>query len=299
MKFFHDLGKAQPLIERAIQKYGYAPEHNFYWYTYCIEKKERGVWVEFPRGLGLMTIEGERTAYVFSAPVAPPEKRADILLAYCDYALAGSAFRRVEVELEPAVRKELLRKLSPRWKARSILITLTAPIMDLAAFDPALAGGRAKSLRHAHHNFYRRHAVRVEDARACDKTKLKRIIDEWRVKRGARDRAQHARYYQMIDNDFRGMSAARVLVVDERAVGINAGWPIPNSNRFYAAIGIHDYSLPDLGAMLYLEDLAWLKDHGYKEADMGGSDKKLLQFKNQFSPWWYYKTHYFSLARQE
>lgn len=95
------------------------------------------------------------------------------------------------------------------------------------------------------------------------------------------------------------MEGRRVLIVDGRVVGLNAGWKIPNSARFYGAIGLHDYSLPDLGAILYLEDLIWMKEQGYKEADTGGSDTTLLKFKSQFGrAASQYKTHIFSITKK-
>jgi hypothetical protein len=105
-------------------------------------------------------------------------------------------------------------------------------------------------------------------------------------------------YHHAIDGNFEGMDEARVFMVDGSAAGINAGWMIPNSDRFYGAVGVHDYSVDDLGAALYLEDLVWLKGHGYHEADMGGSEKSLLAFKNKFSPESFYKNDVFSVVKK-
>ncbi len=123
------------------------------------------------------------------------------------------------------------------------------------------------------------------------------IIEEWRKKRGAHDRAYFFPYHNFIDGNFKGAAEARVFVVDGKAVGINAGWMIPNTRRFYGAVGIHNYSLPDLGDMLYLEDLMWLKKHNYKEADMGGGESALTNFKIKFQPKSFYKTHSFSVVK--
>ena len=94
------------------------------------------------------------------------------------------------------------------------------------------------------------------------------------------------------------MDEARIFIVDGTPRGINAGWMIPNTDRFYGAVGIHDFSLDSLGAMLYLEDMIFLKGRGYSEADMGGSEKSLLAFKNKFCPQSFYKTAIFSVVKQ-
>ena len=99
----------------------------------------------------------------------------------------------------------------------------------------------------------------------------------------------------MIDNNFLGCKIARVLIVDETLVGFNAGWETPNDpSQWSASIGIHDYSVKDLGIVLMHEDLAWIKDAGYVTTDLEGSEEKPLKFKTQFfERWSEYKTFTF------
>lgn len=73
---------------------------------------------------------------------------------------------------------------------------------------------------------------------------------------------------------------------------------IPNSNTFYGAIGLHNYSYVGLGDVLYLEDLSWLKSQGIREANMGGGESGLTAFKEKFHPKYSYKTHIFSIMRK-
>ena len=62
-------------------------------------------------------------------------------------------------------------------------------------------------------------------------------------------------------------------------------------------IGIHDYSLTDLGLMLWLEDLEWIKNASYKELDMQGSEGGGLKFKMQFNPTIERKTDTFCIKK--
>ena len=149
------------------------------------------------------------------------------------------------------------------------------------------------------HKFYREHQVSICDAKNYgDRDSLHAVVDNWKKRRGGHDRGMTGVYHHVIDGGFEGMDEARVFVVDGKEAGFNAGFMIPNSDRFYGAIGIHDYSVDDLGTMLYLEDLMWLKNHGYHEADMGGSEKPLLAFKNKFSPDSFYKNDIFSVVKR-
>ncbi|MBI3421078.1 MAG: GNAT family N-acetyltransferase [Candidatus Sungbacteria bacterium] len=292
-------------IGESIRRYGYAPEHNASWYR-CngvedgphAPKGARNVVARFPDKSCLLTLEEGKTIYVFSEPVAPLGHRVEALLEYLTHVLGLPGKEKVVLELESGLRKELLHALGQGLAAHAINYTLTWPVVDLGQFDPALPGGRMKHLRHARSKFYREHAVAVRDAREVDKDSLHTLIEAWRKKRGGKDRAYFSQYRAIVTNNFKGTESARALMVDGRVAGLNAGWRIPNSHRYYGAIGLHNYSWPDLGSILYLEDLAWIKEHGYRHADMGGGEKALTKFKSQFGPALCYKTHVFSITTQ-
>lgn len=301
MKFYDDVAAIQPLIEKTIAKFGYSPEHNFYWYKFCSDarKGEKNVFVFTEQGEGLLTVVEKKAILVFSGPMAPPERRVQLLNEYLGEALAMPGVRKVWLELETPLRREFLRALPDQFRANPINYTLTWPIMNLKIFDTALPGGHFKYLRKAKHKFYRMHNVEVVGAKTFkDPKSLHDIVDAWRKKRGGHDRTFDARYHNAIDGNFAGMSEARVFVVDGIAAGINTGWMIPNSNRYYGAIGVHNYAFPDLGLMLYLEDLEFLKVRGYGEADMAGGEAALTAFKNEFLPESYYRTHVFSVVKK-
>jgi hypothetical protein len=301
MKFFRDTLKAKHFIKEAIDAFGFASEHNAYWYEHARKRTEENVFVRFPNGMGILTTEvgAKREAYVFSSPLAPQDERVPLLLSYIDYILNKKKVDRVEMELEDYDCKQVRRDLPSSLRARRPMATLISPVMDLSSFDGSLSGRRFKSIRHARNRFYRDHAVESVDARLIKQDDMRPIIDKWKKMRRARDHVACDQYYNLVRAQFDGIEQARVLIVDGRPVGFNAGWMIPNSRRFYAAVGVHDYSLPDLGQILYLEDLLFLKNRGIAEADMGGSDERLLAFKNQFYPLSSYRTRFFSVVRNE
>jgi hypothetical protein len=297
--FFDDMASAQPLMEETMRKFGYAPEHNAWWYRFSEDKGEKNIFAVDSHGGALMTMVGRSQATIFSSPIAPPARRVPILIEYLEEMLRLPNIKKVELELETPLRRELLRALPSSLRARSINFTLTWPIMNMAAFDLSLPGGHYKSLRKEQHKFYREHVVTVLDGKTFeDKPSLLAIIDAWKERRTVGDTAFSHEYMNLIANNFEGTATARIFIVDGVPVGINAGWMIPNSDRFYGAVGIHNYAVPHIGAMLYLEDLAWLKTHGYTIVDMGGSWKGGLEFKKEFLPESYYKTHTFSIGRR-
>ncbi len=172
--------------------------------------------------------------------------------------------------------------------------------MNMKKYDPLLPGKHFKSIRNAKNKFYNEHKISIENTINVPEESLYKIVNGWRSKREHGDHAYYYRYQLMIKRGFWGMKTARVLIADGIPVGFNAGWEISNRPKeFYAAVGIHDYSLRDLGLILYLEDLEWIKNNGYKAANMGGIEEGGgLDFKNQFLPESSYKTYTFSIVKR-
>jgi hypothetical protein len=303
MEFFDDTVAAKPLIEKTIQKYGYAPEHNYYWYQYYqyyYNPPQKNIFVTTDRGALMTAYNGHDDEYfVVFDPLAPFEHRASLLVEYITWVFSNTTAQKIWFQLDRSVRPELLRTLPHPYRSCRIYYTMVWPITDLRTFDSELQGGHYKTLRKEIHKFYREHKVSVCDAKTYkDRDGLRAILEHWKKNKPNHERGMTGVYHKVIDERFEGFDEARVFMVDGKAVGINGGWMIPNSDRFYGAVGLHDYSVDDLGAALYLEDLIWLKNRGYHEADMGGSEKSLLAFKNKFLPGSFYKNDVFSIVKQ-
>lgn len=303
LRFFEDTVAERERIEHAIKKFGCAAEHNYFWYQYYQHyyyPPQRNIFVEGDTG-ALMTAydEVDQNYFVVFDPLAGPEHQGPLLAEYIHHIFSTTAAEKIWFQLARSSRPKFLESLSDDYRACRIYYTLFTPVYDLVTFNPELPGGHYKTLRKEMHRFYREHQVAVEDARTYpDSDALRAVVDNWKKNRLHRDRAMTGVYYEMIAARFEGMDEARVFIVDGKPVGFNAGWKIPNSSRFYGGVGIHDYSLEDLGSMLYLEDLVWLKKRGYQEVDMGGTEKSALPFKNKFSPQSFYKMDIFSVARK-
>jgi len=300
MIFWEDIISERPRIENAIKKYGYAPEHNFEWYQSQPEKGDKNVFVEFEDGSGLMTLEDnyKKTCSVFSSPIAPPERRSEILIEYLNKIFDLKSFPKIEFELEEDLYRKFIKELPAIFKSRKPKCTLSWPIYDLSLFDENLSGRKWSSLRKSRNKFYKEHLVKVLDAKSYkNKDNIHNLIDEWGKNRHAKDRAYPREYHFIIDKNFSATTEARLFSVDEKICGINAGWMIPNTNRYYGAIGIHNYAFPGLGDALYLEDLIYLKSQGYKETDMGGGEKELNAFKAKSHPQSFYKTYNFTIIK--
>lgn len=288
----------RPTVAKAIRRYGHAPEHNVFWYEYEAHPDQKPIFVSWFDSSWLMTYKEENAWYIFSEPLATPEKKVSVLVPFITHALQEECIKKVVVELTAETRKSLRQALPATLRDVSINYTLTWPIFDIAGFNLALPGRFFKRLRNTRNKFYRTHRVDVRDARGVPKADLQGIADRWKKMRGATDGAYDHRYRNLIENNFAGTQTARAIFVDGRVVAINAGWPIANRpGHYYAAVGIHDYSVPGLGEIMNLEDLEWIKNAGHQTANFGGGEKALTNFKKQFGPISYYKTFVFSIVR--
>ncbi len=289
-----------PALE-AIRKYGYAPEHNVDWFLCYGNANQTSVFVSWPDDTGIMAKKEPQVWHLFSEPLAPACERGKCVADLAEHMLQDERIEKIVIEARTETREEILNALPPHLKSRSIEYTLTWPIMDMDMFDPKLPGRHFKSMRKEYHTFYRDHAIEVVDAATLDKNVLHGMVNRWEaaLREKKTPDIRPDQYHRLVDANFRGTKTARAMVVDGAPVGFNAGWEVPNSKTFYTAVGIHDYSLPELGIILYLEDLLWLKQHGYKMVDTGGVDAGgPLEFKNKFLPVSWYETHVFSIVRK-
>jgi len=304
LRFFEDTVASKSSIEAAIKKYGWTAEHNYHWYQYYrryYDPPNVNVFVEGDHGALFTAYDpDERVYFVVFDPMASVEYQAALLAEYIDWVFSYTDGVKVCLQLELPMRKQLIHTLPSKYRCCRIYYTLIWPVYNLDTFDPALPGGNFKTLRKEMHKFYREHQVEIKDAKTFDdKESLHGIVEDWGRKRDPHDHAMMGVYQEMIKGNFAGTDEARVFIVDGKAVGFNAGWMIPNRNRFYGSVGIHNYSLDDLGTMLYLEDMIWLKNHGYHEVDMGGTEKASLPFKKKFGPTSFYKSAIFSVVKNE
>ena len=126
---------------------------------------------------------------------------------------------------------------------------------------------------------------------------MKRIVHDWRKNRKNTNHAAYQEYLKIIDSNFKGFDETRIMVVDNKPRAITAGWKVPNSSQYYSSLGIYDYSIDRMGEIANLDDLDYLKSKGYKIVNFGGSEDKLLGFKNKFKPGSSYKTYIFSVKK--
>lgn len=299
MTFHEDIESIREKIELSIRQYGYAPEHNIDHFLSTSESRQKPIFISWPDGTGLMTHKEKKEWYTFSEPVAPPNLRAKRVIEFTQFILDKPSIKKVVIESRVETRKEILDTLPPTLKALSINYTLNWPIMNMEKFNPQLPGSHFKSLRNAKNKFYRDYKVEIKEATDVPKKELHEVVEIWIKKRTHRDMPHSQIFHNMIDSKFIGCQSARAIMANGKSVGFNAGWPIPNSDQYYGAVGIFDYTIKDLGALLYLEDLEWIKNAGYKTADMGGVEKGgPLNFKNQFLPESWYKTFIFSIVKK-
>ncbi len=295
MKIIEDPEIERDLIESSIKKYGSTPDHNFDWFLYCAEDAKPKIFYLENGSCILAYRNADKNEWsLFSDPIAAPDAHKKIIEETVDFIFKQNNISKISF-LDARERVFEFIK-SSGFGNFELEYELVWPVLNMQKFDSDLPGGHFKTIRNAKNKFYREHKVEIAEANSVDKNLLYDLVDRWNKNRTEADIEElfPNRYRNMIDGKFRGTKSARVMIIDGVVAGLNAGWNTPNTPDDYsAAIGIHDFSVKDLGLALLLEDLEWIKKAGYKTCDLEGSEPEALKFKMQFLPERTYKTYTF------
>ncbi|MDE2079308.1 MAG: GNAT family N-acetyltransferase [Patescibacteria group bacterium] len=299
---YDDVDAARPRIEACLAAHAFAPEHTYECFRYQAGKDDQPVFFESPEGYGVLAyVSAKRREWeVFAEPLAPREARGALVAAVCVRAFSDERpVSLVSLELTTPTRTALIAALPEGLRARRAAATYEWPILDLAAYDPTVPGGRCKPLRNARSRFLREHAFEVVDAAGVPAKALHRVVDAWEQERSALDQAHKEQYHRLIDAQFAGTTGGHACLVDGVPEGLFAGWQVPGADAFYPYILLHSYAHWGLGELVMLEALRTMKEDGYRFAELGGSDRPLLAFKKKFGPLRSYEVRWFSVSRRE
>lgn len=295
MELINNTLDARREIEECIKRNGFAPEHNFGYYTWLEEPGRSNVFLKFPGKSGILAQKNEklRTWYFISLPVAKENERLAILAEAVDLVLSNYAVK-INLETTPELKKQLTAALKGRARTGGNNYIYCWPVFDMKNWDGhELKGKKWKKIRNIRNRFYKSNKVQVKDSKDVNPDKLRNIVSEWVRRRTNIDRPFYQRYFNMIKNNFDGVLFARTMIVNKEPCSITAGWKIPNSSNYYSGIGLYNYKFRDIGEIANLDDLFFLKKKNFDAVDFGGSGSTLLKFKQKFKPTSIYKTYSF------
>jgi|SRR3989344_2788890 len=298
MKFYENIEAERDRIEGCINKFGWTSDHHLDWFSVAINRPEgKPAFGEFDDGSGILFHNYPGEWQIWSDPLCDKNLSVDKITEFAKLGL--------EKHVDKVWCNFVSDGIYPSLKNKGELVlgeidySLDWPVLNMEQFDLALPGGHFKDIRNARNKFNREHKVEVVDFEKSHKESLHDIINGWKKVALLKDEENYVYdfwYNNLVKKDFKGFKTARILIVDDKPVGFNAGYEVVNCpKRFAGIVGIHDYSLVDLGLMLWLEDLEWIKNAGYKELDMQGSEGGGLKFKMQFNPVIERKTDTFSI----
>ncbi|MEX2090636.1 MAG: phosphatidylglycerol lysyltransferase domain-containing protein [Candidatus Paceibacterota bacterium] len=284
MEIYENIESERDRIQKCIERFGWTSDHNLDWFSVCTTNSEgKSAFAEFDNG-GILFHIYKNNWQIWSDPLCDKNTAVDKITEFAKFGFKEGMDKiwcnYVSYSIYPLLEKKgelLLDKID---------YSLDWPVLNMEKFDLALPGGDFKDIRNAQNKFNREHEIKVVNFENSYKDSLHEIINNWKnILKEEEKYIYDFWYHNAVKNSFKGFKTARILFVDGRPVGFNAGYEvINNSQRFAGIVGIHDYSLKDLGLILWLEDLTWIKNAGYKELDMQGSEGGGLKFKMQFRP---------------
>ncbi|OGN02011.1 MAG: hypothetical protein A2651_01260 [Candidatus Yanofskybacteria bacterium RIFCSPHIGHO2_01_FULL_42_12] len=300
MKIVEDINSERDRIQACIDKYGWTSDHNLNWFAVALNGPDgKPAFAEFEDGTGVLFHSYPGEWQIWSDPLCDKNSSTDKITEFAKFGFR-EGINKIWCNYISDSIYSLLKEKNEIVLGK-IDYSLDWPVLDMERFDPTLLGGHFKDIRNARNKFNREHKMEVVNFEKTHSDFLHTIINDWKKAALFKEEANYVYdfwYHNAVDNCFRGFKTARILIVDGRPVGFNAGYEVVNdSRRFAGIIGIHDYSIKDLGLILWLEDLAWVKRAGYKELDMQGSESGGLWFKMQFGPTIERKTDTFSIQK--
>jgi hypothetical protein len=293
--------ESKRVITDCIEKFGHMPEHH---YGYLCASEDDSAWGIMPRynDFGWLGLEYSSNMWeMITEPLAPPEKKVEVVMKVLEHALLKEKVVKVYVEFTPPFRKKVLQAIKDdgRFHARKPCDTLHWPLFTMAAWDETLSGKFWKKLRNCRNKFFKEHKVEFLPYTDFSKEELKQIVVDWGKNRKGRDQANKGLYSNIIEQGFVGFDMVRVLAIDGRACAITGGWKVPNRNAYYSSLGVLNYAVDRLGDIANLDDLLSLKKKGFEIVDFGGGGKNMLEFKKKFGYHKQYKTYIFSIVTKE
>jgi hypothetical protein len=300
MDLITDIDNDRKKIQASIRKYGFKPEHSYYYYKDEETPSKKNIFVSFGRGSGILAQKTKTSWHIVSDVLAPKKQQIGILLDFLEFAFKKKAIKTVEVEFDEEFRTRLFsnpffRKTYKTKHSR----TLWWPVFDMKKWDGhKLAGKKWKKLRNMKNRLLKNHKIEFKPPKVFNKTQLRKVVREWASGRVGNDEAHPTSYYNNIRNNFKGFDYVNVMVVDGKPCAITGGWKIVNSKNYYSCLGLLNYKYRGIGEVSNLQDLILLKKQNFRFVDFGGSDQPLLEFKKKFRPHKIYKTHQFFIYRR-
>lgn len=300
MKIIKDIqGNAQQ-IQKTISKYGHLAQHHFHLYLNYSRKNEKNVFFEWDGNQGLFAYQRDNIWRVLTDPITLQRSKKKIFFEFLDWTFRDKNIEKIILEdMTEDLWKEIVEAVkSSKFRAAKPSYVLSWPLIDLEKWSEKLEGKKWKRLRNMRNKFFKENQVEIKKPSEVEKESLKKLLFKWKKQHKNKERVHLLQYLRFIDSNFQGCDLARLILINNQPVSINAGWAVPNSRNYYSCVGLYDYDCKNIGEVSYLDELAELKKMSYQLVDFGGSEGKLLDFKMKFHPVSIYKTYTFSVFKR-
>ena len=297
MKIISNLEKGNSLVKKSIDKYGSSAQHNFELFLNYAMNNEECIFLDADSQKGLMTYKKGKTWKIFTDPLCKKSDMLEIIIKAIDFILENQKAKKIIMEdISEDLRKKIVEfSEGKNFRVLKPSYSLFWPVINLNDFSEEMPGKKWKKFRKIRNNFFRENKVAFKGIKEIDKKEIKDLLERWKKNRRDNDRIHFVQYLKFIENSFEGLDLFRAMEVNGQIRSIYGGWKIPNSNSYYSFLGIHDYTLEDLGEISYLDELMVAKKMGIELLDLGGIEKEHLGFKMKFHPSRMYRTDTFSI----
>lgn len=300
MKIITDIKKEEPAIRKSINAYGCLAQHQFELFLNYGTKNETCTFLDFADQKGIMGYQNNTTWKILNDPLCKEDEKLSIVKEAVDFIFKEQKAKKIIME---DITEDLRKKIQDGLKDKDISVlrpsySLFWPLVDLKSFSEDMPGKEWKKFRKFKNKFFRENTVVFKGIKEVDKKELSDLITRWIENRHDNDRVHSIQYFKFVENNFEGFDLLRIMEVNGKICSVYGGWKIPNSKNYYSFLGIHDYSVRDIGEVSYLDELVEVKKMGCEFLDLGGIEKEHLGFKMKFHPAQIYRTDTFSIMNR-
>lgn len=297
MKIISDIKEEGSKIKKSIAQYGNTAQHNFELFLNYAMKSEVFIFLDIGNQKGIMAYKNKTTWKIFTDPLCKESEKLEIITKAIDFIFKEQKAKKIIMEdISEELRKGIVEFYkNKKYRVLKPSYSLFWPVIDLKDFSQELPGKKWKAFRKIRNKFFKENKVIFKSKHEIDKKDIKELLERWKKNRRDNDRVHFVQYLKFAESSFEGFDLFRAMEVNGQIRSIYGGWKFGKSNNYYSFLGIHDYTIDNLGEVSYLDELAVAKNMGIEFLDLGGIEKEHLGFKVKFHPSKMYRTDTFSI----
>ena len=191
MEIIEDFLNNKRILLKSIKKYGYAPEHNFWYFLNLQGKTDKCLYFCFQNNTGIMAqVYRDRSCEMVAEVLAPENEKLEIFEEFLEYSLSKMKLKKLFVFVSNDFKNKIQKMARKNNKYHlSRPRAYYCPIFSLKNLDERLPGKIWKKIRNMRNRFYKDNKVEILPSKYFGKKQLGNIVMQWKWNKNSYGRA--------------------------------------------------------------------------------------------------------------